>query len=553
VSCIKEKALSEGFLLVPLEAELIGVYKAEGRAEFLIPNPPPGWTKQISIVCPKRRRFLAALNQLLEESEQRRARLTLLIWPRSNEEGEWVPPDGDSCWALCFERGLRPPPPNKLKIRLTGQLLRLDSERRLIKVELSNGGLLTAEATGSAPKKLRSNEIVVLELDADALYANGKIKGKIRTAKGKLRLEHLRIRSLFERLDPAIKIEGEESFAINYGDIVLLYGEAKVGKTRAALALFADGKPTKKAKMDIIRHINIIGNPLIYYLSHVTETALPLLREYAVSHGWNEERAEDNLYPFQNLDDVREFLKDIPEQSIVVVDSLVKLIPPGKSENDALHVEEALSPIISAAREKKHVLFVIHHTKKNQLTFRGSTAIEALPDHIIQANRPRSGPGKLIIKYVKGRSVPPQQPLLEIIDLHTKAEETRASKENTATPRQKKRGARPKYVNEVLHALQEVAKADANKKTCVEEEKLVQVLKSKFLKKHDTKEIKKILKRYSGMGENSMKAPVLKVIKEGGKVCYAALLEKADSSSEEIVAKRSGGKNSTRRARVKAT
>jgi len=367
---------------------------------------------------------------------------TLLAWPASDEEARWIPPEG--CWVHCFEPGYKiDKEPN---IRLIGEALPLDHEDKMA-LRLANG---TTIYLNTPPKSKASlGEIVSVELDSARLYRDGVFAARqIRRARGKARLEFLRLRSLMERPEPALRVDGDDEFSINYSDVVLVHGKAKAGKTRALLALFADGAPREKG-IRVERRMHTVGNPMVYYMSHITETPLPRLRDYAVKLGWSPERAEAYLYPFEHPGDLEEFLEDeaVPENSLVIVDSLIKLFPrgvTGEGENDALQVEKTLTPIIQAARKRKHLLILIHHQTKSSGEPRGSSAIQALPDHLITVKEiGGDGVTRNELRYEKGRTNPPKGVLLRIIEESSALEET--NKAEGAKSQRRHYGRPPKY------------------------------------------------------------------------------------------------------------
>jgi len=516
----------------------------------------------VAVPCSERRRFLAALAKLWEKAEGKPVEGTLLAWPASDEGARWVVPG--ECWVHCFEPGhsLRPPEDEELVIRLIGELA--PSQERVLTLKLANGattGILPPADWSLRKAGLGLGEIAEVVLEKRNLYKKGLLRAKqVRRARGKAKLEFLRLRSLTERPVPALRVEGNEEFAINYSDVVLVHGKPKAGKTRALLALFADSEPTEEG-LRVHRKLRATGQPRVYYLSHITETPLPRLREFAKKMGWSPDRAEEFLYPFEDPEDLEEFLKDpdIPENSFIIVDSLVKLFPrgvTGESENDALQVEKALAPLIQAARRRGHLLILVHHQAKRSDDPRGSSAIQALPDHLIGVREIKWGMGlRRVMEYQRGRATVPHTPLLTINEELPQATEAGA----TAPRVRQKHGAPAKYeklLEEAMAALKRRKKFElmtdegGNTRPFFEERELIKELKRIATKKKlriptDEKSLRDVLRRYAGMGRNARKFPSLVRVEQSGQVHYAALEETGAPSRARSPASNSRGKKSS--------
>ena len=566
MKCIKEMD-TKGYLLVPLKARLLSVDLKQRKIHFELPSAPPGWGKKgekavkVAALCPKSKKLAEALKDLLKNAEAKPVEGTLLTWPTSDEEARWRPLEG--CWLHCFEPGHDLRPPEELRLRLIGEAL--PSDRKRLALRLANGAILhVLPPARKAAEKVGAGQVVEVVLDGPRLYKEGVLRAtRIRAVRGKPKLEFLRLRSLAERPKPALRVEGDEQFSINYSDVVLVHGKPKAGKTRALLALFADGEPTEEG-LRVHRKLRPVGRPAVYYLSHLTETPLPRLRKYAEGMGWTPERAEEYLYPFEDPEDLEEFLKDptVPENSFIIVDSLVKLLPrgvTGESENDALQVEKTLAPLIQAARRRGHLLILVHHQGKRSDDPRGSSAIQALPDHLIWVKEIKSGRGSSrVMEYQKGRATSPRTALLVIREEATEAK--RPSDEAARPPARRRYGAPPKYEKPLWKALEELErrgefeeKLDENgtRRPFFEERAVLKELKR--LTSADEKNLRDALERYAGEGRNPRKSPVLKRVEEDGRVYYAALGGTALPSKARSSDSSFKGKKSSRRARVKAT
>lgn len=559
---------SKGYLLIPLKAELLSVDLKAGEVRFRFTEPPQHWKEEATARCPERRRFLAAMADLQEKSGRNPLEGTALIWPASDEEARWVLPAG--CWVHCFEPGHELPEYEEVNIRIIGEVLVSEGKRLLLRLaDGSTAHVLTPSQAKGQRGRLSFGRIATVLLNSRRLYNEGILEArKIGEARGKARLEFLRLRSLLEKPNPALQVEGSEEFAINYGDVVLVYGQAKAGKTRALLALFADSEPQEKG-LRIERQLRAIGNPTVYYMSHITETPLPRLRAYAEKLGWNPERAEAYLYPFEEPKDLEEFLMDdsIPDKSFVVVDSLVKLFPrnvTGESENDAVQVEKTLTPLIQAARKRGHLLIFIHHQPKNSSSPRGSTAIQALPDHILHVNEIRRGRApEYRLQYERGRTTRPSRALLTITE-EAPEPETPLSEE-VARRNRKAYGRRPKYEPILRRVFEEMERRgecqtlpdESGIRRCFfKEEAIIQKLMSAIKqgnkrnkrKAPDTRinesDLREMLKRYAGMGRNARKHPFLDRIEMDGHIYYAAREEEASSKVRSSRSKSAGRKSS---------
>ncbi|GLV48920.1 hypothetical protein TJA_20230 [Thermus sp. LT1-2-5] len=201
------------------------------------------------------------------------------------------------------------------------------------------------------------------------------------------------------------------------GEVALLYGEAKAGKSRAAVALLAwerlSGEHARRSEA-----WELLPPPeLRFYLYHQTETRYSHLARYAEQMGAMD-IAQRNFLPFAQREELQSALraihilaKEAGKPALVVVDSLIKLVPPEQSENEAKAMDtvmawlkEAILP--PAAGEPAVGLVVIHHATKGNYGPRGSGAIAANADHLLvvrpKAHGESEGEWNALI-YEKGR------------------------------------------------------------------------------------------------------------------------------------------------------
>ncbi|RTH04590.1 hypothetical protein CSW47_06515, partial [Thermus scotoductus] len=152
---------------------------------------------------------------------------------------------------------------------------------------------------------------------------------------------------------------------------------------------------------------------LRFYFYHVTETRYAHLLKYAKAMG-----AEDisaNILPFNDVEELEHALQAIQTlaegrrtPALVVVDSLIKLVPPQQSENEAKVMDAVMARLKRAIsppeREPLVGLVVIHHAVKGNGGPRGSGAIAANADHIFRLEaRTEGGEDWGVLLYERGR------------------------------------------------------------------------------------------------------------------------------------------------------
>ncbi len=207
------------------------------------------------------------------------------------------------------------------------------------------------------------------------------------------------------------------------GEVALLYGEAKVGKSRAAVALLGwpDGEraapdsPNEDGGDAVRSRSWRVRAPLDlrFYLYHATETRYAHLRKYAQTLG--AEGLTEHILPFNDVRELERALQAIQRlaeekkaPALVVVDSLIKLVPPQQSENEAKAMDEVMArlkrAISPSGREPLVGLVVIHHATKGNSGPRGSGAIAANADHIFRLEPKREGEEDWgLLLYERGR------------------------------------------------------------------------------------------------------------------------------------------------------
>ncbi len=233
-----------------------------------------------------------------------------------------------------------------------------------------------------------------------------------------------------ESAKPILEVEqgGSLSGVLLAGEVALLYGEAKVGKSRAAVALLgwpkrgkAEGKEegersAASSREDVARSSSWrvwAPRELRFYLYHATETRYAHLKKYAKALG--AEDISENILPFNDVEELERALQAIQalaegrgRPALAVVDSLIKLVPPQQSENEAkvmdvvmARLKQAISP---PEREPLVGLVVIHHATKGNGGPRGSGAIAANADHIFRLEPKREGEEDWgLLLYERGR------------------------------------------------------------------------------------------------------------------------------------------------------
>lgn len=232
-----------------------------------------------------------------------------------------------------------------------------------------------------------------------------------------------------EKARRVLRVEqgGNSNPVLLAGEVAILYGEAKVGKSRAAVALLGwpeesaagDAQQGQAASLqgDVKRCQAWYVEPpkrLRYYLYHATETRYVHLQRYAEALGAGE-ISEDNFLPFTTEEELKKALKAIQavaknedKPALAVVDSLIKLVPPHQSENEAKAMDTVMAKLkhalSSPGEEPLVALAVIHHATKGNGGPRGSGAIAANADHILRLEpQQRDEENWGILVYEKGR------------------------------------------------------------------------------------------------------------------------------------------------------
>jgi hypothetical protein len=233
-----------------------------------------------------------------------------------------------------------------------------------------------------------------------------------------------------ESAKPILEVQqgGSLSGVLLAGEVALLYGEAKVGKSRAAVALLGwpkGGKAEEKeggersgasSREDVSRSGSWrvwAPRELRFYLYHATETRYAHLKKYAKALG--AEDITENILPFNDVEELERALQAIQtlaerrgRPALVVVDSLIKLVPPQQSENEAKVMDAVMARLKRAIsppeREPLVGLLVIHHAAKGNGGPRGSGAIAANADHILRLEPRRDGEEDWgLLLYERGR------------------------------------------------------------------------------------------------------------------------------------------------------
>jgi hypothetical protein len=233
-----------------------------------------------------------------------------------------------------------------------------------------------------------------------------------------------------ESAKPILEVQqgGSLSGVLLAGEVALLYGEAKVGKSRAAVALLGwpkGGKAEEKeggersaasSREDVARSGSWrvwAPRELRFYLYHATETRYAHLKKYAKALG--AEDITENILPFNDVEELERALQAIHtlaerrgRPALVVVDSLIKLVPPQQSENEAKVMDAVMARLKRAIsppeREPLVGLLVIHHAAKGNGGPRGSGAIAANADHILRLEPRRDGEEDWgLLLYERGR------------------------------------------------------------------------------------------------------------------------------------------------------
>jgi len=231
-----------------------------------------------------------------------------------------------------------------------------------------------------------------------------------------------------ESAKPILEVQqgGSLSGVLLAGEVALLYGEAKVGKSRAAVALLGwpkGGKAEEKGERSAASSREDVARSgswrvwapreLRFYLYHATETRYAHLKKYAKALG--AEEITENILPFNDVEELERALQAIQtlaerrgRPALVVVDSLIKLVPPQQSENEAKVMDAVMARLKRAIsppeREPLVGLLVIHHAAKGNGGPRGSGAIAANADHILRLEPRRDGEEDWgLLLYERGR------------------------------------------------------------------------------------------------------------------------------------------------------
>jgi RecA-family ATPase len=179
-------------------------------------------------------------------------------------------------------------------------------------------------------------------------------------------------------------IEGvlpEHSFCV-------LYGEPGSGKTFVALSMAlsvaADhswcGKPA-------------VGGAVLYVAAEGLY-GLPLRVEaYQTKHGLSAQniRYLGEAFDLRNPDDIEELLVSLQAEGIqpvlIVLDTLARLMV-GADENSAKDMGLAIAGIDWLRQKTRAAALVVHHTRKNGQTERGSSALRGAADVMIECKKP---------------------------------------------------------------------------------------------------------------------------------------------------------------------
>jgi len=213
--------------------------------------------------------------------------------------------------------------------------------------------------------------------------------------------------------------QGEPVGVLMAGELAVMFGEAKGGKSRAAVALLAWERVPNDEVASILKHWELHApEGLRYYFYHTTETRYIHLVRYAQQFGAGN-IAQDNFLPFKDTKELEEALAEVQKKAarakkpaLVVVDSLIKLVPSEKSENEANVMDKVMGALkeclLSSSDQPWVAVIVIHHTTKDGRSPRGSVAIEANADHLLELTR-RSENGQAVLIYQKGRGDVPKE------------------------------------------------------------------------------------------------------------------------------------------------
>lgn len=213
--------------------------------------------------------------------------------------------------------------------------------------------------------------------------------------------------------------QGEPVGVLMAGELAVMFGEAKGGKSRAAVALLAWERVPNDEVASILKHWELHApEGLRYYFYHTTETRYIHLVRYAQQFGAGN-IAQDNFLPFKDTKELEEALAEVQKKAarakkpaLVVVDSLIKLVPSEKSENEANVMDKVMGAVkeclVGPAGRPWVAVIVIHHTTKDGRSPRGSVAIEANADHLLELTR-HSGSGQAVLTYQKGRGDVPKE------------------------------------------------------------------------------------------------------------------------------------------------
>lgn len=227
--------------------------------------------------------------------------------------------------------------------------------------------------------------------------------------------------SIFQRLEqerqnapqgkPLLKLNKDP--VLSSGEVALLYGAAKSGKTLLLLNLVA---AALQGKAKWLKDLTLETDTVLY-LAPQAEIAQPTIVRYMAKFGVKDDNAiKEAYFPLPDsgsqesrLDDIRqvmEALKQDGRQAIIILDSLMRFVPmlaDRAAENDSTVMNMVLSPIATSARANDQAVIIIHHSGKASSNYRGSSAILGSVDHALSASF-QDNASTITLKYERGRS-----------------------------------------------------------------------------------------------------------------------------------------------------
>ena len=192
-------------------------------------------------------------------------------------------------------------------------------------------------------------------------------------------MENLETWSAIQEKD--IKISWLVDKIIPENAVNVLYGAGGVGKTWLILDIarcIGNGKPW-------LDNHECVKRPVVYV---DFENSLPVLNERLKKLGTGEGvffwRANNKENPAPKLNSVRwEKYKELPEGSVIIFDSLRSSQTGGENSSDAM---AAIMGRLKILRDLGYTIILLHHTRKNSNSIKGSSAIVDLSDHVLSLN-----------------------------------------------------------------------------------------------------------------------------------------------------------------------